>query len=216
MKKLIIVDDHALLREGISSWITKKSDWNIVIAADSFEDLKKKYEGSELSSKQEYKEDTVVAVVDLSYKTDSSIKEDVTGWKIISWLKERNVSTVVFSSHDSGHYIEKAMSADVGASGFVSKCSTEKTLLEAIDCVSQGKTYIQPDLFSKMIYSRNLFHALSPKEQQIAELILEGDDNTEIANKLVLNIRTVENYVSKLYDKCGTNTRKGLIDLLSK
>ncbi|MBQ0039487.1 MAG: response regulator transcription factor [Treponema sp.] len=215
MKNLIIVDDHAMLREGISSWILKNSEWHILIAAEDLEDLKKKFASTGLKMDTPADGNITVSVVDLSYKSVTYGKEEEAGWDIISWLKDKNIPTIVFSSHDSGHCIERAMSSAVGAKGFVSKCSTEKNLLEAINTVAEGRTYIQPDLFSNMIQSRSLFQVLSPKEQQVAELILEGCENSEISEKLSLNIRTVENYISKLYDKCGTDSRKELIQLLS-
>lgn len=216
MKKLIIVDDHALLREGISSWISKNSDWNIFITAENIDDLKKKFAGKSQLSESAEPDDICVAVVDLSFGSSESGGSDYSGLDIVSWLRDKKIPAVVFSSYSSGYCIEKAMSPSVGAKGYVSKCSTEKTLLEAIDTVASGKTYIQPDLFSNMIRTHSLFQALSHKEQIIAELIVQGFENIEIADKTELNIRTVENYVSKLYDKCGTNNRKGLIALLSK
>lgn len=216
MKNLIIVDDHALLREGISSWISKNSQWNVAIAAENFEDLKNKFEKSDIKNELTDQSNICIAVVDLSYKIENNSKEEQLGWTIISWLAEQNIKTVVFSSHDSGYCIEKAMSPEYGAKGFVSKCSTEKTLLDAINTVAEGKTFIQPDLFSNMIQSKSLFQVLSSKEKQVAELVLENFENSEIAEKLNLNIRTVENYISKLYDKCGTNTRKALIEILSR
>ncbi|MBQ0052470.1 MAG: response regulator transcription factor [Treponema sp.] len=209
MKKLILIDDHAMLREGIASWFTKNSDWTIELLCENFERLQDDFEKIQISE-----EDTLIAIVDLSYKQENSKIEAETGWNIIKWLKERNIPSIVFSSHDTGTFIEKAMGPDIQARGFVSKTSNEKVLLEALDMVARGKTYIQPDLFSGFIETKSLLSALSAKEREIADLILHNEDNEEIARKLNIKLHTVENYISKIYDKTGTSTKKELIEVL--
>ncbi|MCQ2240119.1 response regulator transcription factor [Treponema sp.] len=209
MKKLILIDDHAMLREGIASWLTKNSDCEIILQCENFEKLQSAFEKSNFST-----EDTIIAIVDLSYKTENCKIESETGWEIIKWLNTKNIPSIVFSSHDTGTFIEKAMGPDIRARGFVSKTSDEKVLLDAINMVAAGKTYIQPDLFSGFIETKSILSALSSKEQEIADLIMHNFENEEIAEKLNLKLHTVENYISKIYDKTGTNSKKGLIELL--
>ncbi len=209
MKKLILIDDHAMLREGIASWLSKNSHWKIELQCESYEKLQSDFEKVYFSA-----EDNVIAIVDLSYKTESSKIESETGWEIIKWLNLKNIPSIVFSSHDTGTFIEKAMGPDIRARGFVSKTSNEKVLLDAINMVAEGKTYIQPDLFSGFIETKSILSALSTKEQEIANLIMHNFENEEIAEKLNLKLHTVENYISKIYDKTGTNNKKELIELL--
>ena len=209
MKKLILIDDHAMLREGIASWLTKNSDWQIAMECEGFAQLQDNF-----SSIQIEQDDSFIAIVDLSYKTENSKIESETGWEIIKWLNSKNIPSIVFSSHDTGTFIEKAMGPDIRARGFVSKTSNEKVLLDAIDMVAAGKTYIQPDLFSGFIETKSILSALSSKEQEIADLIIHNFENEEIAAKLNLKVHTVENYISKIYDKTGTNNKKELIELL--
>lgn len=209
MKKLILIDDHAMLREGIASWLTKNSDWEIELQCESFEKLQADFEKANFST-----DDNVIAIVDLSYKTENSKVEAEIGWEIIKWLNSKNIPSIVFSSHDTGTFIEKAMGPDIRARGFVSKTSDEKILLDAINMVAQGKTYIQPDLFSGFIETKSILSALSSKEREIADLIMHNVENDEIAAKLNIKLHTVENYISKIYDKTGTNNKKDLIDLI--
>lgn len=209
MKKLILIDDHAMLRGGIASWLTKNSDWQITLECPNFEQLKKDFSSITINN-----DDSIVAVVDLSYKQVSSKIESETGWEIIKWLNSKKVPSVVFSSHDSGSFIEKAMSPEIQARGFVSKASDEKTLLDAINMISQGKSYIQPDLFSSFIETKNILSGLSSKEKEIANLVLHNVENEEISRKLNIKVHTVENYISKIYDKIGTNSKKELIERL--
>lgn len=209
MKKLILIDDHAMLREGIASWLTKNSDWTIELQCESFEKLQSDFDKANFST-----DDNVIAIVDLSYKTENSKVEAEIGWEIIKWLNSKNIPSIVFSSHDTGTFIEKAMGSDIRARGFVSKTSNEKILLDAINMVAQGKTYIQPDLFSGFIETKSILSALSSKEREIADLIMHNVENDEIAAKLNIKLHTVENYISKIYDKTGTNNKKDLIDLI--
>lgn len=207
MNKLILIDDHAMLRNGISAWFKENSTWEICCACDSMEQLLKEFESLNIEES-----DKVVAIVDLSYKQNDSKIEVESGWDIVKWLTKKNIACVIFSSHDTGSTIEKAMSPEVGARGFVSKCGDEKILLDAITTVAAGKTYIQPDLFSGFLETKSILAALTPKEREITELIIENLDNDEIAEKLNIKLRTVENYISKIYDKTGTNSRKALLE----
>ena len=209
MKKLILIDDHAMLREGIASWLSKNSDCKVELQCESFERLQSDLKKTNFSAG-----DIVIAIVDLSYKTENSKIESETGWEIIKWLNSKNIPSIVFSSHDTGTFIEKAMGPDIRARGFVSKTSNEKVLLDAINMVATGKTYIQPDLFSGFLETKSILSALSSKEQKIADLIMHNFENGEIAAKLNLKLHTVENYISKIYDKTGTNNKTELIELL--
>ena len=198
-----------MLREGIASWLSKNSDWKIELQCKDFEKLQANFKNANFSN-----EDNTIAIVDLSYKTENSKIESETGWEIIKWLNSKNIPSIVFSSHDTGTFIEKAMGPDIRARGFVSKTSNEKVLLDAINMVAAGKSYIQPDLFSGFIETKSILSALSSKEQEIADLIMHNFENEEIAAKLNLKLHTVENYISKIYDKTGTNNKKELIELL--
>lgn len=198
-----------MLREGIASWIAKNSDWQIELQCENFSALKTNFAKINRTD-----DDMMIAIVDLSYKQENSKLETESGWEIIQWLNTMKIPSIVFSSHDTGTFIEKAMSPQVRAKGFVSKTSDEKILLDAINMVHQGKTYIQPDLFSGFIETKSILSALSTKEREIADLIMHNYENEEIAEKLNIKLHTVENYISKIYDKTGTNTKKGLIELL--
>ena len=107
------------------------------------------------------------------------------------------------------------MSFEVGARGFVSKLSDEKMLLDAVNTVSQGKTFIQPDLITSFLNTQNLFSILTRRETQIVKLIQDGLSNIQIAEELEIKISTLENYLSIIYDKVGCKNRKNLLEKLS-
>lgn len=209
MKNLILIDDHAMLRTGITAWFKANSDWNILLQCESFDALQKDFASLNINS-----DDKVIAVVDISLKQDDKIIKSENGWDCVVWLRNQNIPSVIFSSHDTGSSIEKAISPEIGAKGFVSKCADEKVLLAAVNAVAEGKTYVQPDLFSDFIETRSILSALTPKEREITDLVLKNFDNEDIAEKLGIKLRTVENYLSKIYDKIGVKNRRMLLEMI--
>jgi len=208
MKKLILIDDHKMLRKGISFYITENSDWAILVEAEGLDELpaiiKKIDSGSE---------DKIVAVVDIQIKGNASFSYN--GFEAVKLLAAAGVPSVIFSSHDSGGFIERAMSAEVGAKGFVSKLSDEKMLLDAINTVAAGKTFVQPDLVSSLMEMNSLFSVLTKREVQVVKLIQDGLTNEEIAQKLQIKLTTLENYISVIYDKIGCRDRNSLLEKLT-
>ncbi|MDD5928665.1 MAG: response regulator transcription factor [Spirochaetales bacterium] len=207
MKKLILIDDHKMLRKGISSYITENSDWNIFAEAESIEEIPaiiKKF-GDE-------KEDQIVAVVDIQIKGND--ENTFRGFEAVRLFSKAGIPSVIFSSHDTGALIERAMSSDVGARGFVSKLSDEKMLLDAINTVAAGKTFVQPDLVSAFMEVHSLFSVLTKRELQVVKLIQDGLPNEEIAAKLEIKLSTLENYISVIYDKIGCRDRNSLLEKL--
>ncbi len=208
MKKLILIDDHKMLRKGISSYITENSDWSILAEAESLEEIPSIIQKIKLSQNQ-----TIVAVVDIQLK--GSNEKTFAGFDAVKLLSKEKVPSVIFSSHDSGAFIERAMSAEVGAKGFISKLSDEKMLLDAINTIAQGKNFIQPDLVTSFIEMNSLLSVLTKRENQVVKLIQDGLTNEEIAAKLEIKLTTLENYISVIYDKVGCRDRKGLLEKLS-
>ena len=213
MKNLILVDDHRMLRKGIVSYITENSDWKVSAEAESLADVKKIATSLELSSQNSTnKENITVAVVDLQLK--GSEDEKFGGFEAVKELTAVGIPSIIFTSHDTGACIEQAMSAEVGAKGFVSKLSDEKMLLDAINAVAKGKTFIQPDLVTSFIETRSLFSMLTKRETQVVRLLQENLSNEEIADKMRIKITTLENYLSIIYDKTGCRDKKTLIEKL--
>ncbi len=208
MKKLILIDDHKMLRKGISSYIIENSDWAIFAEAESIEEM------PEIIKKlTDSKEDQIVAVVDIQIKGND--ENAFRGFEAVRLLSKAGVPSVIFSSHDTGALIERAMSSDVGARGFVSKLSDEKMLLDAINTVAAGKTFVQPDLVSAFMEVTSLFSVLTKREMQVVKLIQDGLANEEIAAKLEIKLSTLENYISVIYDKIGCRDRNSLLEKLT-
>ncbi|MCR4940909.1 MAG: response regulator transcription factor [Treponemataceae bacterium] len=214
MKRLILIDDHKLLRKGISAYITEKSDWIISAEAESLSELDSVIRkiNAETKASQGSSEDIIVAIVDLQLK--DSPGDFSGGFQAVKILLSHGIPSVIFSSHDTGTCVERAMSAEVGARGFVSKVSDEKMLLTAIDAVADGNLFVQPDLVSAMLEKRSLFSALTKREQEVTNLIAEGLTNLQIAEKLNIKLTTLENYISIIYAKFGCKDRLELLEKL--
>ncbi|MBO7122473.1 MAG: response regulator transcription factor [Treponema sp.] len=207
MKKLILVDDHKMLRKGISSYITENTDWTILAEAESLEEIP-----LIIKKIAPQKNDKIVAVVDIQIKGSSDYP--FSGFEAVKLLAKAGVPSVIFSSHDTGALIERAMSAEVGAKGFVSKLSDEKMLLDAINTVAAGKTFVQPDLVASLMDMNSLLSVLTKREMQVVKLIQDGHANEEIAAKLQIKLTTLENYISVIYDKIGCRDRSSLLEKL--
>ena len=208
MKKLILIDDHKMLRKGISAFFTENSDWEILTEAESLDEIPQIIKIA--SSRPD---DKIVAIVDMQLKgtCENEIKD---GFEAVKLLAGAGIPSCIFSSHDTGAVIERAMSAEVGAKGFVSKLSDEKMLLDAVNTVAQGKTFVQPDLVASFMEMSSLFSILTKRERQIVKLIQDGSTNEEIAAQLQIKLTTLENYVSVIYDKIGCRDRNSLLEKL--
>ena len=207
MKKLILIDDHKMLRKGISSYIIENTDWAILAEAESLQEVPAIIKEIDRAA-----DDKIVAVVDIQIKGNPDYSYN--GFEAVKMLAAAGVPSVIFSSHDSGGFIERAMSTEVGAKGFVSKLSDEKMLLDAINAVAQGKTFVQPDLITSLMEMNSLFSVLTKREMQVVKLIQDGLTNEEISAKLEIKLTTLENYISVIYDKIGCRDRNSLLEKL--
>lgn len=206
MKKLILVDDHKMLRKGISAYFTENSDWTVFAEAEGLDEIP-------AILKTIDDKNGVVAVVDIQLKgsSDGGLFD---GFEAVKLLREHGIPSVIFSSHDTGACIERAMSAEIGARGFVSKLSDEKMLLDAVNTVSSGRTFVQPDLITSFMENRSLFSVLTKRELQVVNLIADGFTNEQISAKLEIKLATLENYLSVIYDKLGCRDKASLLEKL--
>jgi len=98
----------------------------------------------------------------------------------------------------------------LGASGFLSKTGGKAELLKAIDTILCGKIYISDELDIKLKENSNMYAKFSKREIDIINLIKNNKSNKQIADDLCISLRTVENYISKIYFKTGFSSREEL------
>lgn len=196
MRNVIIVDDHAMIREGLKAWLAGNSDWIVSAQAES---------AAEFFSILAADHDLFsAAVVDINVGNEN-------GFDIIKRVNEMYplIPCIIYSMYDSAGYVINAL--NIGAKGYVTKGADSSELLEALNAVANGKTYVQQSLVPDIAVTANLFSGMTKVEKQVLEQVHTGADNRMIALNLGLSQRTVENYLSRIYDKLGIADRNQLL-----
>jgi DNA-binding NarL/FixJ family response regulator len=190
--KILLVDDHPLVREWLANLINQQPDLSVCGEAESV---------------QEALDFMKTAVPDLAI-VDISLKES-SGLDLIKAMKAAypNVAVIVLSMHDERHYAERAIRA--GARGYVMKRETTKKIISSIHQVLTGKLGVSEDvaaLFAeKFVDSKprtgTPVEELSDRELEVFRLLGQGLDTRSVANRLQISIKTVQAYCARIKDK---------------
>lgn len=202
---IFIVDDHPIMRDGISQLIDQQPD--LVVCGSA-------------SSAPEALNALAAAAPDLLL-VDISLA-GMSGIDLIKIVKKRlpRLPLLVLSMHSEDLYAERAIRA--GAKGYVMKHASAGTLLAAIRRVLEGKVYLSAAMTEKLLekaagsepdMSRSPIEDLSDRELEIFKLIGRGLRPQRIAEELQLSIKTVETYYSRLKLKLGVKDAAGLLQL---
>ena len=218
-KPILIVDDHPFFREGVKSLLTKQSTYEVIGEAGSGE------EG--LRKTKEIRPDLVIMDIGLP---------DISGIEVTRKIRELLPETkvVILSMHLKIDYIIKAFQA--GATGYITKESATGRLLECLDSVSKGEYFMDPSLAHEVVanlmkseeeQARSAdagYASLTRREREIMCLLADGLTTKEIAEKLFISRKTVENHRSNILSKLDLHStvelvryaaRYGLIDVSS-
>ncbi len=207
--RILLVDDHAVLRAGLRMLLDAEADMIVVGEAEDADEGLHLLE--ELSPE--------IVLLDISMPETS-------GLDVLNAMKNTSPESmfIILTMHNDEGYLRMALSS--GASGYVLKQAANKELLAAIRVVRQGGTYLHPRhksiLFeSEVIESGNppetlagekeAYEHLSPREKEILELIAIGYTNRQAAEKLYLSEKTIETYKSRLMMKLGLHNRIELV-----
>ncbi len=195
MTKIIIADDHAVLRAGLTQIISKEADLKVVAEVQSGEEL--------LAKINEIEFDLIVLDIGLPGRSGiDTIKE------IRKFFP--NVPILIFSGYDETRYGIRAIQA--GANGYISKEDTKASLIDAIRKIKGGKKYITPKLAELLALEldKNTEKApherLSDREFEIMRHIAMGKPVSEIADLLSLSVNTVNTYRARILEKMGLNS----------
>lgn len=186
---ILLVDDHAVVREGYRRLLERTADLRVIGEAASGED------GYRLFG--ELRPD--VAVMDLSLPGIGGVE---TVRRIVQ--RDPRARILVFSMHDDAMFSSRALQA--GAKGYVTKASAPDVLVEAVRAVSAGRLYLSPDIAQELAMlalpgRRNPVHTLSAREFEVFRMLVDGHSVTDIARVLSLSRKTVANYQSSLRQK---------------
>ena len=195
--KIMIADDHSLIREGLKNLLELEGDIEVVAEAE---------DGMQCLDKLEYiTPDVLLLDINMPKKN---------GLEVLRVLKDRKskVKVLVLTVHNETEYLMKAV--DIGIDGYVLKDSESSELKKAIFAIVDGETYIQPRLIpalnSKMIEKDQdgaKIDLLTRRELEVLKLLAVGMYNKEVAEKLDISERTVKNHVSNIFKKIEVTDR---------
>lgn len=195
--KVIIADDHKMVREGIKQLLELNNSISVVgMAADGIECM---------SLLEEEEADVLLLDINMPNKN---------GLETLEEIKKNNtkVKVIFLTVHNEVDYLLKAV--EIGADGYILKDSGSAELINAIQIVMNGESYIQPDMIpilnSKMVVrnsDREKIKGLTKRELEVLVLVSEGMFNKEIADKLSISERTVKNHISSIFKKIDVSDR---------
>jgi len=200
--RILIVEDHPLMREGLIALLSQQRDFVICGEASGVAEARRLVATARPDG----------AIIDL-------MLSDGSGIELIKELKTSspNVKLLTLSMQDESLYAERAMRA--GAAGFVNKCEASCTIIQAVRTVLAGKLYLSPNMTELVMQrafvsgadlSRPPIDQLTNREMQVFELIGQGLSTRQIADKLEISPKTVETYRGQMKEKLQLATGTGL------
>lgn len=199
MIKVLIVDDHAIVREGFVRLITSDPAIEVCGEAGSAEEAYSMYVSNS--------PDVVISDLAMKGLSGMSLLQ-----KILS--RDKHAKVIICSMYDDSSLIASALSN--GASGFISKSSDPAHIVSAIHTVYAGGTYLSDELNAKQhnntqAKETGLIKQLSSKEFEIFKMLAEGKSITDCANTLYLSEKTVNNYQTAIRVKLKVETAAALV-----
>lgn len=196
--KLVLADDHAVVRSGLSMLLEAEDDIEVVAEAGDAQEAIRKVRA--------YKPE--ILLLDLVMPGPSPIESIP---KLIDASEKTKI--VILTMQSDPAYASEALKA--GASGYVLKEAVDADLVDAIRQVAAGSTYLHPELGARLVKDADREDKeeglLSERESEILGLLALGHTNQEIAGKLFLSVRTVESHRAHIQQKLRLNTRAELV-----
>lgn len=198
--RVILADDHAVVREGTRQLLEREPDIQVVGEATN---------GSEAVRMVEQLRPKVV-VMDVRMP-------GMGGVEATKAIKSRftDVEVLVMTAYEDDEFVFTLLEA--GASGYLLKTAPVKELVKAIREVAEGQSALDPSIARKVLRQftdggprkkqEEFYEALTEREQEVLRLLAEGKTNKEIAEVLVISDRTVQTHLSNIFSKMGVSTR---------
>ncbi|RHW41510.1 DNA-binding response regulator [Neobacillus notoginsengisoli] len=209
MINILLVDDHAVVRMGLSMLLNSHADMRVVGEAS---------EGNEgIKKALELKPNVVIMDLSMPHGKD--------GLSATSELKKLmpEVNILILTMHDDEEYLFRAIQA--GASGCILKSAPHDELLAAIETVAKGDAYLHPSATKRLMEeymgalrhgNADTFNLLSDREKEVLTLVAKGFSNKEIAEQLVISVKTVETHKGNVMEKLQLKTRPELVQYAIK
>ena len=200
MIRIIIVDDHTVVRRGLKQILSEESDMSVVAEAQNAQEM--------LALVQKQPCDVIVADISMPGRS---------GLDVLKELKQDHpkLPVLVLSMHPEDQYAVRALK--LGASGYMTKESAPEELVKAIRKVVSGGRYVSPSLAEKLAVDlavdtdRSPHEALSEREHQVFTMIARGKTVKEIGDELALSVKTVSTYRTRILEKMAMKNNAELI-----
>jgi DNA-binding NarL/FixJ family response regulator len=196
--RILIADDHAIVRSGLRKVIDPKPDLEVVAEAE---------DGAEAVAKA-LAEDVDLAILDVSMPR-------LTGIQAAAELRKRKpeLKLLMLSMHDSEQFLFEALKA--GASGYVLKSGADEEIVDASRAAMRGESYLYPSAVTTLVRDyverggrgEEQFDVLTPRELEVLKLIAEAHTSKEIADELFISIKTVDRHRQNILEKLGMRDR---------
>ncbi|WP_027085939.1 response regulator transcription factor [Cohnella panacarvi] len=210
MIRILVVDDHAVVRSGLHLLLNGKHGCEVVgEAADGDEAIAKA---------EELRPDVVLMDLSMPHGKD--------GLTSTAELKKLlpDTAVLILTMHDDEGYLFRAIQA--GAAGYILKSAPHDELLTAIRNISAGEAYLYPTATKRLMSDymdrmkrgehQGTYESLSEREKEILAKVAQGYANKEIAEQLVISVKTVETHKSNLMEKLDLKTRPDLVKFAMK
>lgn len=204
MIRVLIVDDHAVLRSGLRLLINDEPDIEVVGEASDGASALKRIESIQPD----------VVLMDITLP-------DMDGTEVIRRVKQDGrckCRFLVLTMHCEDSWLRPAL--DAGASGYLVKSVADDELLVAIRAVHHGHSFLRPEAVSVLMddspATSQPGDVLSDREIEVLKLVARGYTNAEIGDQLYLSPKTIDTYRRRLMHKLGTGTRADLVDYALK
>ncbi len=195
--RVMLADDHVLMREGIRQLL--EFDGNIEVVAEA-------NDGEECIEKLlEVKPQIILLDINMPKKNGIEVLQEIKNQKI-------NVKVLILTVYEGIEYLLKAI--DLGVDGYIMKDSESAELKKAINIIMNGESYIQPKLIPALnnrLVARDIdkdkIDTLTSREMEVLIQVANGMFNKEIATSLNISERTVKNHISNIFKKIGVFDR---------
>jgi two-component system response regulator NreC len=202
--RVLLVDDHQVLREGLRLLLESEPD--IVVIGEATDGQQALERTKDLSPD--------IVVMDLGLP-------DVSGIEVTRQVTKDypNIDVLVLSMHTKKEFVINSIEA--GAAGYVPKSTTHESLMDAIRTVHSGQRYLHPLAANALVESyieedsseEQRYHELTEREQEVFRLSAKGFTSKEIGEKLIISPKTVDTYRQRAYEKLGIEHRSEVIRL---
>lgn len=201
-RKIFIVDDHPIMRQGLGQLINHEPDLKVVGEAEDAP--------SALDGVIATKPDLVIIDISLPGKNGLELIKDIRA-------VQRNVALLVHSMHDESLYVERVLRA--GAQGYIMKHEGGKKVMDAIRKVLDGEIYVSHSMSAKILEiftnrrttTNDPVEALSDRQFEIFQMIGQGKGTREIAEELKVSVKTVDAHRANIKEKLGLRSGNELV-----